>query len=152
MSRPNYSVTAFSHHAAHRPPSFCKTPRQHRVHAIAEQQQHGNMLKRLTLTDKTRSADMLHSHSKDGRSDRIVTMRWITSNMYTISAGTYCYSYIIIPATINHNNVYTITNYYIYIYIYILYVSLLFYTHAHRHYSERNLQTTTKITILLLLS
>ncbi len=27
-----------------------------------------------------------------------------------ISAGNYFYSYIIIPATINHNNVYTITN------------------------------------------
>ncbi len=28
----------------------------------------------------------------------------------SISAGNYIYSYIIIPATINHNNVYTITN------------------------------------------
>ncbi len=28
----------------------------------------------------------------------------------SISAGTFFYSYIIIPATINHNNVYTITN------------------------------------------
>ncbi len=28
----------------------------------------------------------------------------------SISAGNYSYSYIIIPATINHNNVYTITN------------------------------------------
>ncbi len=27
----------------------------------------------------------------------------------SISAGNYFYSYIIIPATINHNNVYTIT-------------------------------------------
>ncbi len=29
--------------------------------------------------------------------------------MISISAGNYFYSYIIIPATINHNNVYTIT-------------------------------------------
>ncbi len=43
MWRRNYSVTAFSHHPEHRPPSFCQTPRQHRFHAIAEQQQHGNM-------------------------------------------------------------------------------------------------------------
>ncbi len=66
----------------------------------------------------------LHSHSKDGRSDRIVTMRWITSNMYnkdkhtvsiwswwrcryiSISAGNYFHRYIIIPATINHHRIY----------------------------------------------
>ncbi len=58
MWRPNYSFTTFSHHPEHRLPSFWQTPRQHRVRAIAEQQQHGNMSKRLTLTDKTRSVDL----------------------------------------------------------------------------------------------
>ncbi len=69
----------------------------------------------------------LLSHSKDGRSDGTVTMRWITSNvMYSkdtsmshrvylmkISAGIYFYSYVVIPAQINHNTVYTITNDYV---------------------------------------
>ncbi len=32
----------------------------------------------------------------------------------SVSAGDYFYSYIIIPATINHNNVYTITDVYAY--------------------------------------
>ncbi len=58
-------------------------------------------------------------------------MRWITTNMYSTDKLTglsshdedvntfwfqqapIFYSYIIIPATINHNNVYTITNDYI---------------------------------------
>ncbi len=32
-----------------------------------------------------------------------------------ISAGIYFYSYVVIPAQINHNTVYTITNDYIYV-------------------------------------
>ncbi len=100
----------------------------------AEQQQHGNMSKKVHFNGWNQIGRpvtlRLHSHWKDGRSDRTVTMRWIMSNMYSkdklavsiqswwrckyisISAGNYFYSYIIIPATINHNNVYTITNYY----------------------------------------
>ncbi len=58
MWRPKYSVAAFSHRPEHRPPSFSQTPRQRRVHAIAEQQQHWNMLKMLTLKDETRLADL----------------------------------------------------------------------------------------------
>ncbi len=49
--RKNVVSELLSHHPEHRPPSVCQTPRQHRIHAIAEQQQHGNMSKRLTLTD-----------------------------------------------------------------------------------------------------
>ncbi len=56
--RKNVTSELLSHHPEHRPPSFCQTLRQYRVHAIAEQQQHWNMLKRLTLTDETRSVDL----------------------------------------------------------------------------------------------
>ncbi len=66
MWRQNYSVTAFSCHPEHCPPSFFQTPRQHRVRAIAEQQQHGNMSKMFYFNGRNQIGRPvpLHSHSK----------------------------------------------------------------------------------------
>ncbi len=74
------------------------------------------MSKRLTLTDETWSADLwrytltqkIITMSKDKLTVSIYS--WWRCKYISISAGTYFYSYIIIPATINHNIVNTITN------------------------------------------
>ncbi len=63
--RPNYSVTTFCHHSEHRPQSFCQTPQTTSHPCHAGQQQHWNMLKRLTLIDGRRSADVTLTQRMD---------------------------------------------------------------------------------------
>ncbi len=76
----NYSVTAFSHHSEHRPSSFCQTPRQHRSMPCWATTTR-KYVKKVHFNGRNQISwpVTLLSHSRDGRSDRTVTMRWITS-------------------------------------------------------------------------
>ncbi len=80
MWRPIYSVTAFSHHPA--PPTVLLPKPQTASRPWATTTRKHVEKVNFNRRNQISWPVTLHSHSKDGRSDRIVTMRWITSNMW----------------------------------------------------------------------